>query len=250
MKPPQRPSATRPDSRLRRLAGFTILELLVIIAVLAIVALMAAQTLGRTQEMARATQSLRQLQTIGWALDQFRFDNQNFYPAVSSVTEKGTDTAWTREPLGPYLPLRAGNLANLVFVCPNSKYKDYAGYPDKTKLTRTYAATAAMIGLNAAGTATTELKAKRSFFSIAAPAKTVLLVDGRQSGTTGWSASYIYWSQIEADMQKTDPELCKFIDYRHAGSAHLLFCDGHVESAKPSTLERYVNFATWTGIEK
>lgn len=246
MEPPHSPSlwCSRPNP----VAGFTVFELLVVITLLSILMLLVSQSVGRSRESARALQSLRQLQTIGWALDQFRYDNRNNYPAVKSYTKTGAETAWTRHPLDPYLPMRKGDLANLVFICPNANYTDYVGYPDKTKLTRTFAATAAMIGLNAATTATTELTGQRSFFSIGSPAKTVLVVDGRQSGTSAWSASYIYWTQIDMDIQAKNAEACRFIDFRHNGTTHLLFCDGHIESATPATLPELVNFANWTGI--
>jgi general secretion pathway protein G len=96
---------TRLSNRLWR-AGFTLLEMLVVLVVLGLLAgLIGPQLFGRVGE-AKATTAKTQMELIGVALDSYRLDNGN-YP----VTAQGLDALNTRPgrqpaPLnwrGPYL---------------------------------------------------------------------------------------------------------------------------------------------------
>ena len=234
---------------LRRDCGFTLVEMLIVLAVLGVLAVLAALAVGNTGQSARAIKSLSQLRTIGWALDQYRMDHRNDYPAISSVDWSGETVAWTRTPLGDYLPLRPGRLANLVFICPNANYKDYIGYPDTTKLTRTFAAAAGMIGLNSKKTGADQTMIPRSFFSLKHPSSTIIVFDAKQTGVSGWCAANVFLSQLTADLAASGPETTKQLDFRHNGAAHFLFADGHIETLTHSAAKARITPSVWNGIE-
>ena len=89
-----------------RSAGFTLLELMVVVLVLALLAgLVAPQIFGRVGE-ARTTTARTQIELIGVALDNYRLDN-GFYPTteqgLEALRERPTaapaPTSWR----GPYL---------------------------------------------------------------------------------------------------------------------------------------------------
>lgn len=73
-------------NRLRGLAGFTLLELMVVIVILGLLAaLVVPKLIGRTEE-AKRTQARLQIKNVEQALQLFKLDN-GFYPA----TEQGIE---------------------------------------------------------------------------------------------------------------------------------------------------------------
>ncbi len=242
-------SIANPSRQRDRSSAFSLVELLVAVGVIAVLVIIGAGSMARSRVSARALQSISQLRAIGVALDQYRFDHQGFYPAISSEVTLGNGakeiTTWTRDPLGPYLPLRPGRLANLTFVCPNARYE---GFPDNTQLTRTFAASAAMVGLNATGTSTTDQYKPRHISSIGRLAETPLVVDAKQASNSAWSAAFFYQSQVMSDLQLQHPSETKNIDFRHNGVAHFLYCDGHIESLRLHEARARITAKAWMGI--
>lgn len=223
--------------------------MLVVLAVLGVLAALAVLAVGSSSKAARAVKSLSQLRTIGWALDQYRMDHRNDYPAISSVDWSGETVAWTRTPLGDYLPLRPGRLSNLVFICPNADYQNYIGYPDTTKLTRTFAAAAGMLGFNSNKTGADNTTTPRSFFSFKRPSSTIIVFDAKQAGVSGWCASHVFLSQLKTDLASSGPESTRQLDFRHNGAAHFLFADGHIETLTHSAAKDRITPSVWNGIE-
>jgi general secretion pathway protein G len=105
MIPDPRPSAAVPVERAVR-AGFTLIEILVVIVALSVLATLVAPNVFRHVGSAKEATARSQIEMLGAALDAFRLDNGR-YP----TTEQGLDALWnapTRPPLasswrGPYL---------------------------------------------------------------------------------------------------------------------------------------------------
>ena len=92
--------------RLRSRAGFTLIEILVVIAVISILAALVAPNVFRNVGAAKDAAARAQIEMLGAALDSYRLDNGR-YP----TTQQGLDALWimpTAEPRpsnwrGPYL---------------------------------------------------------------------------------------------------------------------------------------------------
>ncbi len=84
--------------RLRGRAGFTLIEIMVVIVILGLLAaLVVPKLVGRTEE-AKKTQARVQIKSLQQALELFKLDN-GFYPA----TDQGLD-ALVRQPEGGRVP--------------------------------------------------------------------------------------------------------------------------------------------------
>lgn len=76
----------RPDGRLRGRAGFTLIEIMVVIVILGLLAaLVVPKLIGRTEE-AKKTQSRVQIRSIEQALELFKLDN-GFFPTTDQGLE-------------------------------------------------------------------------------------------------------------------------------------------------------------------
>ncbi|MCX8108999.1 MAG: type II secretion system GspH family protein [Verrucomicrobiae bacterium] len=80
----------RREARLRIDAGFTLVELLVVIAVVAILLGLVLPTLGKAKEAGRATACLSNLRQIGVALQLYVQDNENRMPEMRDVPVETT----------------------------------------------------------------------------------------------------------------------------------------------------------------
>lgn len=88
----------RKKDRLRSRAGFTLIEIMVVIVILGLLAaLVVPKLVGRTEE-AKKTQARVQIKSLQQALELFKLDN-GFYP----TTEQGLD-ALVRQPEGGRVP--------------------------------------------------------------------------------------------------------------------------------------------------
>lgn len=117
---------------MKRLAGFNLLEMLVVIAIVAILAALILPALSRAKSKARATQCLNNLRQWGLTYRQYADDNQDYLPrrgqGVKPLEQIDRPEDWFNA-LPPYLKLptyqqlftnnqrfRAGSQS--VFVCP------------------------------------------------------------------------------------------------------------------------------------
>ena len=91
-------SRKKETDRLRNRAGFTLIEIMVVIVILGLLAaLVVPKLIGRTEE-AKKTQTRVQIKSLQQALELFKLDN-GFYPS----TDQGLD-ALVRMPEGGRIP--------------------------------------------------------------------------------------------------------------------------------------------------
>ena len=117
---------------MKRLGGFNLLEMLVVVAIVAILAALILPALSRANRKARATQCLNNLRQWGLTYRQYADDNQDYLPrrgqGVKPLEQIDRPEDWFNA-LPPYLKLptyqqlftnnqrfQAG--AQSVFVCP------------------------------------------------------------------------------------------------------------------------------------
>jgi general secretion pathway protein G len=86
--------ARRP--RLRGRAGFTLIEILVVLVVIAILASLVAPNVFKNVGQAKQTTAKAQIETLSAALDSYRLDNGS-YPS----TQQGLDALWQLPAIDP-----------------------------------------------------------------------------------------------------------------------------------------------------
>lgn len=84
-----------PKNILRTQAGFTLIELMVVIVILGILAGLVVPRIMDQPDQARAVKAAMQMESISTALKQFRLDN-GFYPS----TEQGLEALVTKPTVG------------------------------------------------------------------------------------------------------------------------------------------------------
>lgn len=77
------------SGRGRRIAGFTLLELIIVIAIIGILAAVVMPGLGDTRRKAQEAALKADLHTMRDAIDQYYADNGNYPPSLGTLEEDG-----------------------------------------------------------------------------------------------------------------------------------------------------------------
>lgn len=92
----RRLTTVRPTPSRAPAAGFTLIEMLVVIVVIAVLATLVAPNVFRHVESAKDATARSQIEMLGAALDAYRLDNGR-YP----TTQQGLDALWREPSLDP-----------------------------------------------------------------------------------------------------------------------------------------------------
>lgn len=223
---------TAPCHKAHRRAGFTLVEILVVIAIIGILSAILFPVFRSARESARRTSCQSNLKQLGIGFQQYTKDYGEYYPYAGNFQSWGSPSAhWVTGPAngtalakitanaegdfewtGEAAKTSVGGISNYlknteVYICPSTEFGE--------EKQLTYSMNCAVSGILGA--------------RIKQPASIVLLVDEAQTLNDGF-----FFAADTNDPgsfgQSTDTAT------QEHGGANLLFADGHVKSYPPDSL--------------
>lgn len=209
------------------LAGFTLLELLVVVALIGIMATLVTPSVSRMMESSMRSKSQSNLRQLHTFVTGYIADNNGDLPPSWNQTQH-----WLTEfQNAGYLPkLPSGNTKGLwlkadVLACPAMRKRD-----EKSNQS---SATSYAMNSNIGRPAATVPNPNINLWKITqttVPSKTFLLMSGvYKRGSSEWSSVHYHGSTEIQPPYKNDPAL-------NDGEFDILYLDGHVESHKKSDM--------------
>lgn len=198
-----------------RLAGFTLVELLVVIAVIAILALLLMPVVKSSLLAAKSAKCKQNLKQLAAAYMSYASDHDG-----SVVTDGKSPYEWTRV-IQPYLGYETFQISLVKeFTCPAAPKRKDASYWQPDYAGNVHGALyglmgdgGASLGISAASTAPMKLAGQER------PSKVIAFLD--------WIPGWRYARRYEfARVNDQDKERV----FRHSGKLNAVFVDGHVET--------------------
>lgn len=243
------------NMRKKAQSAFTLIELLVTIVIIGLLATLGYTAYSKVMSAADQAGCLSNLRNIGFALESYATDNEDYYPRSwdSSTNDTWIDTLVE----GDYLhsgTRSAGNAAN-IFISPAAKIPVPSGFWGSTYTTHIYLFRGNDISVYPPGEPDLIKRV-----SIPKPSEKILIANGPQANGGLWAYSS-FWEpwQMRPSYQASSSLMNDFIPvdqssnvdsgaaggnlrYLHDNNTatNALMADGHVESFKIGTI-RYRN---------
>ncbi len=197
-----------------RSAGFTLMELLVVVAVIALLASLLLPALTNAREMGRRMKCVSNLRQINFGTMLYVQDYDGWLPPAKHGG--ASTTAFAVLKLNGYIKPELWN-------CPSDKTEGSNLYVYMEGVRRSYLWNCEF----GHGDDSWDLGEPRKLHRLRFPSKIILLLDGNQTiACTGGDAEYYYGSvHVPFVFDPARPVFCD----RHSGGVNCQFADGHVE---------------------
>lgn len=193
----------------RRVAAFTLIELLTVIAIIGILAAILIPVTGKVRSSARFAKCSSNIRQIGMAMLRYADEHKNTFPAGWGGNTIGSwSTALVNQ---KYLP-RIGT-DNSVFVCPDDPNSSTVAAP---KLPRSYV-------LCVPAMAPVNTNTPVSLFKVRSPSRTFMITEWHWSGQDllGLDGAWAGYDIV------VSPNDLKTVGHRE-GVRNFVYVDGHV----------------------
>lgn len=229
-------------------AGFTLVEMLLVVALIAILAALSFPVLGRVKESLNASRCVSNLKNIGVAVQQYTADNQGRFPTSRLQYRMDEGGNKTTVPFLPDVFLSSKILTVSDYASPSSVWWCPGDVERPANIRKHSYGHNQRLGGDYATTQTWDGKPNSSFdpsyayiHAVRKPLSQIIyLIDYVDTGDAGkWSSAVVATRWPMRKGSQKDAPLAARIDFeRHAGVANALFLDG---SVRPQRFEDLVD---------
>lgn len=232
--------------------AFSMVEILVTTAIMGVLAALVMSGLKGVTNRGKDAKCISNLRQISAGLVTYIAENDGYMPRPTiKAAESGLagDQMWSKL-LGPYLPQRGNSLTaqqNKVFICPSAKYSGV----QLNDISSTYNCSAALFYFSptasAAATGSATSGPARAFVTLERPAQTILVAEGKQTGSEASCQSSLNWTQVQQDLGGSTPAAMANLDFRHDTKMNVLYADGHVGTLAFKDRSTAITQRIWDG---